>query len=137
MPSVAVDSSVLYALFDEDDGGHPSALEFLSSHRDELLTNMAVLTEVVYLLQWSGNKQREFLGFAASLLRIDRDTTDDLARIVDIMKKYDDLPASFADAALVAMCERTGIDCIATFDRDFDVYRLTNGRALLNVMSGR
>ena len=137
MPSVAADSSVLYALFDEDDGWHASALEFLSSNRDELLTNMVVLTEVVYLLQWSGSKQREFLGFATSLLRIDRETPNDLERIVEIMKKYHDLPASFADAALLAMCERTGVDRIATFDRDFDVYRLPNGRALTNVMSRR
>lgn len=135
MPSVAVDSSVLYALFDESDGWQVSALNFLASNRDELVTNMVVMTEVLYLLQWSGSKQREFLGFAASSLVFDGETPSDLARIAEIMKKYDDLPASFADAALLAMCERTGVDRIATFDSDFDIYRMMNGKALTNVMS--
>ena len=50
------------------------------------------------------------------------------------MAKYADLPADFADAALVAMCERLGISAIATLDRDFDVYRLHDEKAFDNVL---
>ena len=136
MPSVAIDSSILYALFDEDDSGHARAKRFLGKVRAELVTNVAVLTEVTYTLDWSKQKQREFLAFAEIALVIDRNTSEDLRRITGIMKKYEDLPADFADAALVAMCERMGIGEIATFDSDFDVYRLVDGKMLVNVATG-
>jgi len=49
------------------------------------------------------------------------------------LKKYDDLPADFADASLVAMCERRGIAEVATLDSDFDVYRTADRKHLRNV----
>lgn len=136
MPSVAVDSSLLYALFDPDDRWHGRAKKFIEKVRTELVSNVAVLTEVTYTLDWSQARQQEFLEFAARSLVIDQGTSDDLRRIAGIMSKYSDLPADFADAALVAMCERMGIGEIATFDKDFDVYRLANGKALVNVTKG-
>ena len=57
-------------------------------------------------------------------------------RIIEIMGKYADLPADFADASLLALCERAGIDRIATLDRDFAVYRLRNRKRLVNVFDG-
>ncbi len=136
MPSVAVDSSVLYALFDPDDRWHARAKKFIEKVRKELVSNVAVLTEVTYTLDWSQARQQEFLEFAARTLVVDQGTSDDLLRIAGVMSKYSDLPADFADAALVAMCERMGISEIATFDKDFDVYRLANGKALVNVTNG-
>jgi predicted nucleic acid-binding protein len=41
-----------------------------------------------------------------------------------LLKKYSDLPMDFADAALVAVCERRKIRRIFTVDRrDFLIYR--------------
>ena len=64
---------------------------------------------------------------------IDRETAPDLPRIIEIMKKYSDLPADFADASLLAMCERRGIREVATLDKDFDVYRTADRKRLRNV----
>ena len=86
------------------------------------------------MLRKSGETQRGFLHFAGSALDIDQRTGDDLPRIIEIMNKYSDLPADFADAALLALCERSNIDSIATLDKDFTVYRLANGNTLRNVM---
>jgi predicted nucleic acid-binding protein len=58
-------------------------------------------------------------------------------RIVEIMRKYADLPADFADAALVAMCERRGIGSVASLDRHFDVYRTADRKRLRNVFFAR
>ena len=135
MPSVAVDSSVLCALFDPHDRRHSDATAFMSANRDVLVSNIAVLTEVSHLLAFSKRRQIQCMNFAADLIEVDLETASDLRRIIAIMQKYADLPADFADAALLALCERTGVDRIATFDKDFDVYRLANGRALTNVMS--
>ena len=134
MPNIATDSSVLYAAFDATDRHHPRAARFLAEVQGRLMTNLPVLTEVSHMLRKSGETQRGFLRFADNALEIDQRTGDDLPRIVDIMAKYSDLPADFADAALVAMCDRLGIGSIATFDKDFLVYRLGAGNTLRNVL---
>jgi uncharacterized protein len=53
------------------------------------------------------------------------------------MEKYEDLPADFADASLLALSERSGIELIATFDSDFDIYRTRTRKRLKNVFSIR
>ena len=66
-------------------------------------------------------------------MEIDRLTAGDLPRIIEIMRKYSDLPADFADASLVAMCERRGITSVATLDRHFEVYRTRDRKRFRNV----
>ena len=133
MKSVAIDSSVLYALFDAGDRAHAQAVRFLAQPSQLLITSVPVLTEVIYLLDYSVDTQQAFLVWAHQSLDIDDAAGRELPRIAEIMKKYADLPADFADAALVAMCERRNIDQIATLDRDFDVYRLTDKTPMTNV----
>ena len=133
---VAVDSSALVALFDGSDRHHARALKFFEGVRADLVTNIAVLTEVSHLLAFSHGAVSDCLGWVASSFSIDRDTGSDVRLIIAIMEKYAELPADFADAALVAMCQRMAIDSIATFDSDFDDYRLSSGKALVNVLSG-
>ena len=67
---------------------------------------------------------------------MDEDTSTDAERILEIMKKYDSLPADLADASLLAMCERRNIADIATLDTDFDIYRTKAKKPLRNVLSG-
>ena len=51
--------------------------------------------------------------------------------IARFMQQYADLPAQLADAALMYLAEREGIDAVFTLDRrDFSVYRLRNGRSV-------
>ena len=56
--------------------------------------------------------------------------TDDAKPIASIMKKYRDIHIQLADAALVHLAARDGLDTIFTLDhRDFSVYRLPNRRS--------
>jgi len=51
------------------------------------------------------------------------------AAIAEVMKQYEDMRPQLADAALVYLAEREGIETIFTLDRrDFSVYRLANKR---------
>ena len=136
MPSVAIDSGVLYAMFDKADRHHRASAMFMSETTDRLVTTPIVLAEVVYLLEYVPDAQRAFLVFAMESLDVDTELPADLGRIVAIMTKYADLPADFADASLMAMCERRGISKIATFDKHFSVYRTSNGQSLLSVFAG-
>lgn len=130
MRSIAVDTGPLVAVVDAQDRYHASALGFFERTRAPLVTNLPVLTEAAHLLNFSNDAVCDFLKWVSSAFTIDIETPADLPRIVEVMRKYADLPADLADASLLAMCERRGITAISTIDRDFDIYRLSNGRAL-------
>jgi predicted nucleic acid-binding protein len=133
VPSIAVDAGPLVALFKGADTYHSQAVTFVASVSHPLVTNMVVMAEVTALL--APRFQTDFLDWARGALQIDQQTAADLPRIVEIMRKYADLPADFADASLVAMCERRGIASVATLDQHFDVYRTADRKRLRNVFS--
>lgn len=133
MPSTIVDSGPLYALFDGDDRYHGAAVAFLRRHQSTLITNIAVLSEVCYLLGRIHGARRDFLKWAETALSIDEQLVPDLARIRHLLDKYADLPAEFADASLVALAERIDVDVVASVDSDFTVYRKLGRRPFRNV----
>ena len=74
-----------------------------------------------------------FLQWARAVVEIDDATHEDLPRMIEILKKYNDLPADLADASLIALCERRRITTIASIDSDFDVYRLLKKKKFNNL----
>lgn len=136
MPGIVVDSGPLIALFDRSDQHHPRAREFLRGVRGTLHTNLAVITEVVHMLDFSPQAQMDFLAWAGRALRIDPLTQGDFPRILEIIAKYQDLPADFADASLVALCERLRIFDVASVDSDFTIYRGSARQHFTNLFFG-
>jgi predicted nucleic acid-binding protein len=55
-----------------------------------------------------------------------------ISRIIELTKKYSDLPMDFADATLVIAAEHTGIRQIISIDSDFDIYRLPGKELIQN-----
>lgn len=52
----------------------------------------------------------------------------DLERCFELMVQYGDAPMDFADASVVAVAERSGIDRVFTLDRrHFSAYRMKRG----------
>jgi predicted nucleic acid-binding protein len=136
LADIVVDTGPLIALFDGSDRHHCDALAFVKRVEAKLIMNFPVATETTVKLGPSVETQTAFLGRASQALKIDNETALDLARIIELMTKYRDLPADFADASLVALCERLGTERIATLDRDFDVYRTAKRTRLRNVFFG-
>ena len=134
MPSVAVDTGLLVAFLSKDDDDFLLAQKFFQKNSGILITNLPVLTEAAYLLSRRPGAAADLLRWVAKTFDIDKETAIDLPRIVEIMTKYADLPADFADASLLAMCERRGLSEIATFDKDFDVYQMASGTRMQNVI---
>ena len=133
-PNIIVDAGPLIALFDRNDRHHRRAIEFLRGLRARrLVTNIPTLTEAAFVLRFSVETQSEFLSWAHEALDIDRNTSDDLPRIVALLQKYRDLPADFADVSLVALAERLNVRRVASVDRDFGIYRLPGRRRFENV----
>jgi predicted nucleic acid-binding protein len=125
MNKTLIDSGPLIALFDRSDKYHLASVEFIKINKSELITTIASITETLHLLDFSREAQVDFLGWVnAGAVSIEPITSDDLLRIKELTIKYSDLPMDFADACLVFLGEKLNIACIATIDRDFDVYRL-------------
>lgn len=136
MPAnVVFDSGPLVALFDRDDAHHARTVEFMRRFRGIAISNLAVVTEVMYLLDFSGPAQRSFLEWIQSGgLRLVELNPDDFERVRELMEQYADRPMDFADASLVALCERLGIRDIASVDSDFLIYRYRNRLTFRNVL---
>jgi predicted nucleic acid-binding protein len=136
VPSVLVDAGPLIALFDRNDRYHDRAVKFIAECRSHLITNLPVLTEATFLLQFSVEAQRDLLLWAHQSIEVDQGTSADLPRIAALLKKYRDMPADFADASLVALAERQNLSHVASVDRDFAIYRALGKRAFINVFFG-
>lgn len=137
MARVLVDSGPLIALFDADDRWHGSVKSFIRDFRGELVTSAASVTEAAWIT--SRLAPACFDGLLSWLAKgpvtISNLLTEDCSRIGQLAGKYRDLDPDFADLALLALAERLGLRSIVTVDvRDFSVYRLRNGKRLVNLL---
>ena len=113
------------ALIHADDRHHASCRDALERIRETLVTVWPVITEGMYLLDFSAEAQdalwRLLERDAVKILSLD---AGDVPRMRELMRKYRDLPMDLADAALVRAAERERISRVFTIDRrDFEVYR--------------
>jgi uncharacterized protein len=120
-----LDAGPLVALVHASDQDHVRCRTALGSIRRPLCTVWPVITEAMYLLNFSWQAQDAVWDMLQeeriNLFALD---TGDLQRMRELMRKYRDLPMDLADAALVAVAEREGITRVFTLDRrDFEVYR--------------
>jgi predicted nucleic acid-binding protein len=60
-------------------------------------------------------------------------TTGEVDRMAVLMAKYQDRPMDLADAALVVVAESRGLSQVFTLDRDFHIYRTSDGSALQTI----
>ena len=121
-----VDSSFLYAAYDESDKFHEPAIQELDSNQILLIPEIA-LVEVAYLLKLRLGipATLEFLDtISATELPFINVATNDLKRARDIMATYADNRFDFVDCCIMALAERLKVTKIYTFDRrDFSVFR--------------
>lgn len=129
MNKILIDSGPLIALFNGNDTYHAASVSFIKANRSELVTTIASITETLHWLSFNRHAQIDFLEWVhAGAVTIEPVTNSDLQRIIELTKKYADLPMDFAAACLVFLAEKFNIDTVATIDRDFDVYRVEGKR---------
>ncbi|MGQ9779794.1 MAG: type II toxin-antitoxin system VapC family toxin [Bacillota bacterium] len=131
---ILIDAGPLIALFDRDDDDHKWARNFLAGYRGRLVTSWAVVTEVLYMLDFNFQAQLDFLEWLRrDALVIPPFTQAHLTRVIELMRKYADVPMDFADATLMVLAESEKVMEILTLDADFDIYRTQKGEALKKV----
>ena len=126
-----LDTGPWVALIDRSESRHIECVRWLKNFSGRLYSTEAVLTEVLYILNFSITAQCAALDFVLkSVLEIVPSSTDSLKKAKNLMKKYADLPMDFADATVVCLATETGMQNIATFDKkDFSIYKLPKNKS--------
>lgn len=126
------DTGPLVAILNERDQDHDNCTELLKEFRFPLLTCLPVLTEVSHLVRGYTANLRPLLAVSPRpFLQILPLDLNDVHAALDIVDRFDDQGFDFADACLMHLAEREGIDTVFTLDEpDFSVFRTTTGKAL-------
>ena len=121
-----LDTGPWVALIDRSESKHSICVQWLKNYSGRLYSTEAVLTEVLYLLNFSVKAQSAAIDFVLkSVVEIIPSSVASLKKAKDLIKKYSDLPMDYADATLVCLSIDTGIRNIITFDeKDFNIYRV-------------
>jgi len=130
MRRVLADTGPLVAILSRRDQHHRACVDALREMPGPLFTCWPVITEAAWLLRRDGNAvERLLASLNTGFLELLPLTSEDARPIAVILKKYCDIDAQLADAALVHLAARDGVDTVFTLDgRDFSVYRLPRGR---------
>lgn len=120
MPSIIIDTGIIYAMADRDDAWHERVVAYLKTQKDILIVPITVLPEACYLLNRYLGKEVE-RSFISSLLHgemtVECLTAEDLRQTSNLLERYADANIGFVDATLVAIAERLKIHRILTTDR--------------------
>ena len=122
-----IDTGPWVALIDRSETRHAESVQWLKNFSGRLYSTEAVLTEVLYLLNFSISAQCAALDFVLeSVVEIVPANTKSLQKTKNLMKKYADSPMDYADATIVCLATETRIQNVITFDRkDFAIYKLS------------
>ena len=136
MENILVDAGPLIALFDKGDKFHDPIVRFLKIRKEILITTWPVLTEVCHMLDFNVAAQLNFLEWIRrDGLEIRDIDISSLPGIIEMTRRYRDLPMDLADATLIIVAEKTGIRNIITIDNDFDIYRTAKKEIIQNVFN--
>ena len=125
---VMMDTGPWVALIDRSEGRHEECVQWLRDFRGNIFSSEAVLTEVLYLLNFSSRARSAALDFVLSgAIILVPPSLESLKRVKKLMEKYKDIPMDYADASLVSIAEDLSITEVVTFDvKDFSIYRLSS-----------
>ncbi len=129
-----IDAGPLIALFDRDDKFHFEIKKFLKSYEGSLATTWPVITEVLHMLDFNVKTQIDFLKWISiGALEVKSINLEDVSRIIELSKKYADIPMDFADASLILVSETDNIKKIISIDSNFYIYRNIRYEYLTNI----
>ncbi len=127
---VLVDTGPIVAILSQSDEHHEACVDQLKRIKGPLLTCWPVITEAAWLLRAYPLAVTRLLasfdGRAFELVSLDE---ADLSGVAAILVKYRGLGLQLADASLVHLANREGVEIIFTLDRrDFNILRLARGK---------
>lgn len=123
-----LDTGPWVALIDKNEDMHDTCVSWFKNYSGQLFSSEAVLTEVLYLLNFSIKAQSAAIDFVLkSVVELIPSDNESLKTARNLMQKYSDLPMDYADATIICLAMDTGINNIVTLDyKDFSIYRIKN-----------
>ncbi len=120
-----LDTGPLIAFLNSRDGHHRWAREQWARVEPPFLTCEAVIAEACFLAHRLGSGAPEAVVSLVErgVLDVSFRLADEAAAVARLMKKYDDVPMSLADACLVRMSDQHPGSVVLTLDGDFRIYR--------------
>ena len=121
-----LDTGPWVALIDRSESRHNECVQWLKYFTGRLYSTEAVLTEVLYILNFSIKAQCAAIDFVLkAVVEIVPFSIESLKKAKNLMRKYADLPMDYADASIVCLAIESGIQNVVTFaKRDFDIYKI-------------
>jgi predicted nucleic acid-binding protein len=131
---VLVETGPLVAILSSVDERHAACVKALHQLPGPLFSCWPVITEAAWLLRSHPPAVQRLLRSCSekpgSFLELLPLTGAEASAIAEVLKDYQDTRPQLADAALVYLADREGIDTIFTLDRrDFGLYRSAHKRA--------
>ncbi len=128
---ILLDTGPLVAILSREDLHHQACVDVLHGIAGPLLSCWPVMTEAAWLLRQSPRAIQQLLGSTETgFLELLPLAGAEAKNIAALMKRYESMRPQLADAALVHLARREGIDTIFTLDRrDFSIYRTSRRRS--------
>jgi len=126
-----LDTGPWVALLCRDDAHHTWVKAQLALQPAPLLTCEAVVAETCFLLARSGfDPARALALIERGVVRVAMSLPEQVGAVRALFERYENVPASLADACLVRMTELYDPCRVLTFDSDFLIYR-RHGRKVI------
>lgn len=125
MSSVLIlDTGPLVALLSRNDRYHTWAKEQFSLYSGPFLTCESVISETCFILHKQGFDPAKVLSLVErGVIQLPFNLDEQITSVRALFERYDNVPASLADACLIRMSELYDPCQIVTIDADFHVYR--------------
>jgi uncharacterized protein len=126
---VLVDTGVIVALLDRSERYHARRVKSMEGLNRPLVTCEAVIAESCYLLRrLPGAAETVLENVERGVFQIPFQLSRAASPVRNILRKYRDLTADFADACLIQLADDLNTEDILTLDRDFERYRWRRNR---------
>lgn len=122
--AVLLDTGPWVALLSRNDSHHRWAVEQFRQLKPPLLSCEAVVAETCFLLSRSSFDPALALQFVErGVVQLPFVLQDQIQAVHNLFKRYENVPASLADASLVRLAEISDAPTLLTTDSDFHIYR--------------
>jgi predicted nucleic acid-binding protein len=130
-----LDTGPWVALHCRDDHHHEWAKAQFSQYAGPFLTCEAVVAETCFLLARAGfDPARALALIECGVVQVAMSLAAEVAAVRRLFQRYDNIPASLADACLIRLAELNEPSRVLTLDSDFHTYR-QHGRKVISLIT--
>lgn len=131
MTAIILDTGPWVALHCRGEQHHAWASAQFASHAGPFITCEAVVAETCFLLARAGFDPGKALALLQrGVVRIGMSLSEEADSVARLFARFDNVPASLADACLIRMSELYDPCQVLTLDSDFHIYR-RHGRKVI------